>query len=253
MGSRLNGTEDNMTVWSNRVRKQYYPNPFPDGFYTGNETEEAFVGLPENYYAWEWGDALFVILDPYWPTKNRGNDPWNRTLGEKQYQWLKQMLEQSKASFKSVFIHYLLGGKDKTSRGGVAIADKFEWGGHTTEGVFEFVEKRPGWEKPIHQLLVDNNVSIVFHGHDHLFAKEELDGVIYQLVPQPGSRRYDNTHSAAEYGYIHGDVLSSPGYLRVTVSPTQITIDYVRTYLPKDERAGHKNRTIAYSYTLGAK
>ena len=32
-------------------------------------------------------------------------------------------------------------------------------------------------------VLVQN---IVFHGHDHLFVKEELDGIIYQDVPQPG-------------------------------------------------------------------
>ena len=205
-GTRLNGKEDNMTVWSNRVRKQYYPNPVPDDFYSGNDTEEEFVGLPENYYAWEWGNALFVVLDPYWPTQNKGNDPWNRTLGAEQYQWLTQTLEQSEATFKFIFIHYLPGGKDNASRGGVAIANRFEWGGHNTEGVFEFPQKRPGWEQPIHQLFVQHHVSAVFHGHDHLFAKEELDGIVYQLVPQPGSRRYDNIRTAEEYGYVYGDV-----------------------------------------------
>ena len=208
--------------------------------------------IPENYYAWEWGDALFVVLVPYWPTKNRGKDPWNRTLGTEQYQWLTQTLEQSTASCKFVFIHYLLGGKDSASRGGVAIADKFEWGGQNVAGVDEFAEKRPGWEKPIHQLLVENNVSIVFHGHDHLFAKEELDGVIYQLVPQPGSRRYDNTRTAEEYGYVYGDVLSSPGHLRVEVSENETRVEYVRAYLPKDEdeKENRTNGELAYSYTV---
>lgn len=252
-GARLNGKEDNMTVWSNRLRKQYYPNPVPDEFYRGNDQEEAFVGLPENYYAWEWGDALFVVLDPYWPTRDRGQDPWNRTLGAAQYQWLAQTLEQSEAAFKFVFIHYLLGGKDTASRGGVAIADKFEWGGHNNEGVFEFPRKRSGWTMPIHQLLVENRVSVVFHGHDHLFAKEELDGVIYQLVPQPGSRRYENTGNAEEYGYVYGDVLSSPGHLRVNVSENEATVEYIRTCLPKDETQNRQNGTSAYSYTIQAK
>jgi hypothetical protein len=36
---------------------------------------------------------------------------------------------------------------------------------------------------PIHQLLLENHVTTVFHGHDHLFAKQELDGIIYQEVP----------------------------------------------------------------------
>jgi hypothetical protein len=40
---------------------------------------------------------------------------------------------------------------------------------------------------PIHQLLVRNKVAAVFHGHDHLFAKQDLDGIVYQEVPQPSS------------------------------------------------------------------
>ncbi len=34
----------------------------------------------------------------------------------------------------------------------------------------------------IHRLLVENGVSVVFPSYDHLFANEELDGVIYQEV-----------------------------------------------------------------------
>lgn len=255
-GARLNGREENMTVWANRLRKQYFPNPFPDGFYTtGNATEAQFVGLPENYYAWEWGNALFVVLDPYWFTTGRDqrDDPWSRTLGAAQYHWLTQTLEQSQARFKFVFIHYLLGGQDQTSRGGVAIAKNFEWGGHDAAGGFVFAEKRPGWALPIHQLLVKHHVAAVFHGHDHLFAKEELDGVVYQLVPQPGQPRFDNTRSAAEYGYTYGDVLGSSGHLRVTVSQNHVTVEYIRAYLPNDERLGRQNGEIAYSYTIPAK
>ena len=48
------------------TRKTYFPNPQPDGFYSGNTAVEKFVGLRENYYAWTLGNALFVVLDPYW-------------------------------------------------------------------------------------------------------------------------------------------------------------------------------------------
>ncbi len=73
------GTGSSRTIWAATMRKTYFPNPFPDGFYTGNATEEQQVGLPENYYAWQWGDALFVVLDPYWPTSGKGNESWSRT------------------------------------------------------------------------------------------------------------------------------------------------------------------------------
>ena len=72
---------------------------------------------------------------------------------------------------------------------------------------------------PIHQLLVANHVTAVFHGHDHLFVKQELDGIIYQEVPQPSAARANATDSAAEYGYVQRRFLGSPGHLRVTVSP----------------------------------
>ena len=45
-------------------------------------------------------------------------------------------------------------------------------------------------------LLVANKVNIVFHGHDHLFVKQDLDGIVYQEVPQPSAARSDATNSA---------------------------------------------------------
>ena len=52
------GAADNLALWSNTMRKRYFPNPVPDGFYTGNTTKDRFAGLLQDYYAWEWGDAL---------------------------------------------------------------------------------------------------------------------------------------------------------------------------------------------------
>ncbi len=172
-------------------------------------------------------------------------------MGERQYQWITQTLEQSDATFTFIFIHYLLGGEDNTSRGGVSIADNFEWGGQNMEGEFKFPQKRPGWDLPIHQLLERYNVSVVFHGHDHLFAKEELDGIVYQAVPQPGHPGSEGKpRSAEEYGYVHGDVLSSSGYMRVTVAPENTSIEYIHTYLPNDGQDDVKNGAVAYSYTI---
>jgi hypothetical protein len=106
LGFHLDGTANNIPVWSTLARKLFYPNPEPDSFYKGNEQAEDFVGLRENYYAWEWGDALFVVLDPYWYTTfdpNAGNDFWGWTIGDTQYFWLKETLENSQAKYKFVF------------------------------------------------------------------------------------------------------------------------------------------------------
>jgi Calcineurin-like phosphoesterase len=244
-----------MSAWAAQLRTRYFPNPAPDSFYSGNATTEPAVGFLQDYYAWEWGDALFVVLDPYWftpPTKGNQTNLWNPTLGEAQYQWLKTTLETSRARWKFVFIHQLLSGTDKNGRGGVEVAPFYEWGGHNPDGSYAFDEYRPGWESPIHSLLVTHNVTTVFHGHDHLFIKQELDGIIYQEVPQPSAARSNNTNNAAEYGYLTGDVLGSPGHIRVTVSPDGVTVEYVRSYLHGDEKSGQQNGQVDYSYTIPA-
>jgi hypothetical protein len=246
------GKTNDMPTWSAQLRTTYFPNPVPDAFYGGNSTPEKTVGMLEDYYAWEWGDALFVVLDPYWftPPAKGNTDNWNRTLGEAQYQWLKKTLETSKAKWRFVFIHQLVGGAGKDGRGGVEAAPYFEWGGKNADGSEGFAQHRAGWSRPIHDLLAANHVTAVFHGHDHLFVKQDLDGIVYQEVPQPSSAHANATNSAADYGYASGETLGSPGHLRVTVATDQVKIEYVRTYLPQDEKPGQQNGQVDYAYTI---
>lgn len=248
------GTANCMPVWANRTRKKYFPNPSPDGFYTGNSTEVKHVGRVENYYAWEWGDALIVALDPFWTTprvgRNNAEGNWGRTLGKEQYDWLAKTLAQSKAKFKFVFIHHLVGGIDHSARGGSEAAVLYEWGGKGKENKDEFKSNRPGWEMPIHQLLVKHKVSVVFHGHDHFFAKQDLDTITYLMVPQPGNVGGERLRNVDEYGYIRGDFLPPSGHIRVHVSGDKASVEYVRTLLPVAETSTKKNGYVAHSFTL---
>ncbi len=51
LGWLLKGT-DNLAVWSTQLRQLYYPNPTPNGFYTGGSTPDAALGRARNgYYA----------------------------------------------------------------------------------------------------------------------------------------------------------------------------------------------------------
>lgn len=252
---RGRGSEaDSLAVWSNAMRKRCFPNPIPDGFYTGNAARHPEAGLLEDYYAWQWGDALFVVLDPFWfAQKQRGRqDNWKRTLGEQQYLWLKQTLERSKARVRFVFIHHLVGGGTPEGRGGAEAAPLFEWGGKNPDGTDGFTLNRPGWTAPIHQLLVRNHVTAVFHGHDHFYANQDLDGIVYQEVPQPGTPNKNKPHTAAEYGYTSGVIMGSSGHLRVRVSPTGVTVEYVRAHLPEDERSDRHNGAVGHSFAIPA-
>jgi predicted phosphodiesterase len=229
------GDRADMAEWSLAMRKKYFPNPAD-----GNDKNSCF--------AFEWGNALFVGLDPFWASQQRGGDNWSMTLGEAQYRWLGRTLAGSKAAFRFVFIHHLVGGLERDVRGGVKAAAYMEWGGKNADGTDGFKTHRPGWEMPLHRLFVKHGVNVVFHGHDHLFAKEELDGIIYQEVPQPGHPT-GGTRSAEEYGY-SGVVLGSSGHLCVTVGPTESKVDYVRSIVPGVTRDAMPNRALAHSYLL---
>ncbi len=247
-GRRTDGSARNLAVIAARTRKLYYPNPEPNNFYTGSTKSEPFIGLRQNYCAWTWGDALFVVLDPYWYTTARpgqGGDNWSWTLGREQYGWLKNTLEQSRSKFKFVFAHNLVGGLDLDgrARGGIEGAPYFEWGGHNQDGTWGFNEKRPGWEMPIHHLLVKYNVTAFFHGHDHLYARQELDGVVYQEVPQPSSGRMRNP--SGQYAYTHGDILPGSGYMRFRVSPDGVKAEFIRTNAAMPE--------VAHTYSMPLK
>lgn len=229
------GDRPEMADWSLDMRRKYFPNPAD-----GNDRH--------SFYAFEWGGALFIALDPFSASRQRSEDGWGMTLGETQYHWLEKTLAGSRAPFKFVFIHHLVGGLGRDSRGGVKAARYGEWGGGNADGSEGFHEHRPGWALPLHQLLVKNGVNIVFHGHDHLYVKEELDGLIYQEVPQPGHPS-GGTRSAEEYGY-GGVILGSSGHLRVTVDAAETKVDYVRSIVPGVTKDDLPNGAVEHSYSL---
>ena len=263
-----------IAVFAGRARNRYLPVPTPDNFYSGNPEPVPGIGLLGDYFAFEWGDALFISLDPYWHSTRvtervsggmgmgMGSNPpwseivdeynaltqstgnlWDATIGDAQYEWFKTTLEESDAKYKFVFTHHVLG----TGRGGIERATKYEWGGYTDDGEWEFGTQRPNWELPIHQLMVKNDVNIFFQAHDHIFAHQQLDGVVYQSVPNPA----DDTYTARNRNaYLSGGILDNSGYLNITVSPENVQVDYIRSYLPEHEVGSRRHGDVDYSYTV---
>jgi hypothetical protein len=243
------GTSGSLATMAANTRKLYYANPLPDSFYSGDSIAEPFVGLRGNYYSWEWGDALFIVLDPYWYTSGTSHLEWGWTLGEAQYEWFSRVISQSNAKFKFIFCHQLVGGNGSDGRGGSEFAMYYENGGLNSDSTWGFTAHRPGWSRTVHELMLENRGSIFFHGHDHCYAKQPLDGLIYQEVPQPSSRNI-TTITGSQYGYKNGVLLPSRGFLLVTVSDSTAKVEYVRTFLSSEEKNGHLNGEVADSYTL---
>jgi len=122
-------------------------------------------------------------------------------------------------------------------------------GGNNADSTYGFNAYRPGWGKPIHTLMKENNGTIFFHGHDHFYGKQDKDGIVYQEVPQPSNKNISNM-SAAQYGYVDGILLPGRGFLLVTVSGTGVKVDYIGTYLPGEENSTRKNKDVITSYTI---
>ena len=274
MGWNLDDAADpaqTQPIMAVNARRAIFPSPKPDGFYTGNtDTSLTYIDddhLREDYYAWTWGDAQFIVLDPYWYTmkfpqenstypfggeENQSGENatkgtrWDWTLGIDQYLWLKNTLATSTSTYKFVFIHHVTGGILPYGRGGTEIAGYFEWGGKSWDDTWGWdayrknVDARWG-DLPIHQLMDQYNVTIFFHGHDHFYAKQELDGIVYQEVPMPaavdnfiGFRDEQTGTYASQYPaptrilfYDGATKYVDSGHLRVTVAPTGVTVDYV--------------------------
>ena len=79
---------------------------------------------------------------------------------------------------------------------------------------------------PIHQLLLDTKVGFVFKGHDHLYVKQEFDGIIYQTVPQPShpGEKLD----VSQYGYTSGKGIGGSGFLKVATEGKIARVDFIK-------------------------
>ena len=321
----LGGIFNNNAVFAASARNKFYPGPTPvsvasftgmgTNFYSGDT--ESFAtgksilrgypgvdgdGLLRDYYAFEWGDALFVTIDPYWHATSPvdtslysdAENTWAKSMGDDQYFWLKGMLERNAAAganrkkYVFLFSHHING----SGRGGANNTMVGEWGGN---GPGEFAANRqcagqPGclvqtnWPKPIHQLLVDTKdptgATIFFQAHDHTFARETVDGVVYQSNANPADNSYWSYNCSAyappsipgfpteysgygQYTANQSVVMPGAGFIYVTVSPQLVKLQYIRTYRGidlllnankdlYDSLAGKTNGEVAFSYSLPA-
>jgi len=213
---------EQMQNFSYETRQKFFPNP--------DHTTYEFAGGPkQNYYAWEWGDALFVCLDICFdtgPISPLNVEPYGIawTLGLGQRIWLETVLASSDARWKFIFAHHILASyrKNGYGRGGAAFAHEWEQG-------------------EIHRMMRQYGAQIFFHSHDHVFADGLADGIHYTLcsmstglgVPNWASNPY--FIDAYPYGF---DV--SKGHIHVSVSPRSVWVEQIQSSLDD----GLNNRII---------
>ena len=98
---------DDLPIMGKNAEKKFFLNPVPNSFYSGDSRTISLLSgdhLVQDYYSWTWGDALFVVIIPYWTTTTKpyttstgggegdttgSGDRWDWTLGADQFNWLK--------------------------------------------------------------------------------------------------------------------------------------------------------------------
>jgi len=269
------GDADSLHAYAVRSRLKVWPNPQVGGdFYTGDTTQTIY-GRREGYYAWTWGDVLFVVLDDYgYTTVNPQDEPeaWEWTLGTDQYSWLFDTLSNSDATWKFVFTHQLMSssmslGSRAYGRGGAECAKysvygkgSYEWGGEDSSGVNQYSVKRSTWTHgPIHDFLDSLGVQIVFKGHDHGYVyQDQLAPVHYLTIPK--TTQASSGYALAndnEYPDTENNVKKyCTGHVRVTVYGSDSTkVEYVRGVVPEEtplveDEVTINNKDVAHSFTI---
>jgi len=193
---------------SRSQRLLYLPGPTPQTYPEG--------GSPyQDYYAFTWGDALFVVLNvfTYTPTCHLlseypgAADDW--TLGDDQLAWLQQTLAGATAKWKFLLIHHPVGGN-----AGNPDDSAYGRGGGRAAQV--------GQQATVHALMRQYGVQIFFYGHDHVFTDMNVDDIHYSLPGSAGAIWY---FTPDETGYTQD--WEVPGWGRVTVAPDSVHVQFL--------------------------
>jgi hypothetical protein len=205
---------------SRTQRLLYLPGPTPDTYAEG--------GSPfEDYYAFTWGDALFVVLNVYTYTPTchlldaypGSPDDW--TLGDAQMQWLRTTLENSTSKWRFLLIHHPVGGN-----GGDDVDSAYGRGGGRAAHV--------GEQEIVHELMQQYGVQSFFYGHDHVFTDMVVDNIHYSL---PGSAGAIWLFTPDQTGYT--TYWANSGWAQVDVTPDNVHVQFLDV-----------TGTTLYDYTL---
>jgi 3',5'-cyclic AMP phosphodiesterase CpdA len=193
---------------SRQVRIENMPGPLPTTYPQAGSNGQ-------DYYAFTWGDALFIVLNvmSYTPSPHLLSagaglpDDW--TLGPEQMQWLANTLAQATSKWRFLLIHHPVGGA-----AGTAENSAYGRGG----GQAAYV----GEQAVVHQLMLAYGVQIFFYGHDHVFTDMTVDGIHYSEPSNAGARWM---FVPEETGYSQS--WSVPGWAHVVVSPAAVDVTYL--------------------------
>lgn len=195
------------------VRRALLPGPNHQTYPQGGSDRE-------DYYAFSWGDALYIILNiqtyskPSRPDRlpslmSDVNEIKEWTLGEKQMAWFETTLKNATERFRFVCMHHPAGGN-----AGDASNTLYGRGGARASNT--------GEQAKIHSLMKKHQVQVFFYGHDHVFVDDIVDGIHYTL---PGSCGAPWKFTREETGYER--FWPDSGHAQLDVTPEKATVTFI--------------------------
>ncbi|MCP5107777.1 MAG: metallophosphoesterase family protein [bacterium] len=132
--------------------------------------------VADRYFSFDYGPAHVVILDQY----------VSYSQGSTQYNWLENDLSSTAKPWKFIVLH----------------EPGWSAGGHSNDSTVQ---------NDIQPLCIQYGVKLVFAGHNHYYARAEVDGVQHLTVGGGGAPLYSPSSSAANVVataevYHHGEI-----------------------------------------------
>lgn len=256
-----------------QYRKKFFKLP---GTFRGESVDENYYSLIWGRYKGDnWllesreGGVLFVILDTQRYNLSIPRIPEDWTLGENQKEWFKKILKYD-AEKKFVLQHHVLGGwpsgSDETR---LDIA--YGRGPLFTYDDYRDICKNPDQIEQVEltRLMKENDVDVVFYGHDHIFHVKEIGqednrkrmvGICVGSTKHIGEMNWYKGEFwkkyYGDYGSYWGhaekaDFWGPSGYTKLTINRETTKVEYIRsahnhpfTNIPKHIEVGDVIHTL---------
>ena len=139
------------------------------------------VDLPGNelYYSFTAGKALFIVLD----SSLKGEE---KRIAGRQFTWLESELAGVKQQLIFVFVHHPLFPEKGTGK-------------HSGNSLDRYPDERDR----LHGLFKKHHVTAVFQGHEHVYLRKVVDGVLYITAGGGGAPLYAKDEDGGFHHYIH--------------------------------------------------
>ena len=218
------------------ARKRFIPNP-------GENTYPQGGGDRDNYFAFAWGDALFVVLDVCFYNNRKPAYPDDWTIGNRQWEWLQNVLRKAPEKWKFIFAHHIVGGWPYGATGDAP-----------GDGMWDFPYGRGGAalaqvgeQARLQALMEETGVSAFFYGHDHVFAHGETRGVHYICCGQSGDVGALPWFNLSRFHAVYPDgFIPRNGWVQVEVDRQGTRISFINS------SADRSNGTTIHSFVIKA-